>query len=138
MFTSRQVRSAICAAGTASLLGLGLGLSANALAEIKVDPCAAQAKVLSQTQTEQGIDLEVEITVADCKGTCTGSIEYSMVFTDANDNAIQWQKTGTWDWRSVDAPFTLKLHEKPLPNATFKEIKALKIGRCSCSTVISS
>lgn len=128
-------RSAIVSASTTLLL---LGIGASAFAEVKVDPCRAEAKVLSSQQTAAGVDLEVEITVGDCKGECTGSIEYTMLFKDAGDNVLQWQKTGTWDWRSVDAPFTLKLHVDALPNTTFEEIKALKIGRCSCSTVISS
>ena len=130
-----SLRSALSSASTALLL---LGLSAGVLAEVKVDPCRAEAKVLSSQQTAAGVDLDVEITVGDCQGVCTGSIEYTMLFKDGNDNVVQWQKTGSWDWRSVEAPFTLKLHVDTLPNSKFEEIKALKIGRCSCSTVISS
>ena len=123
---------------SALLSVLLLGAGSMAMAEVKVDPCRAEAKMLSQQQTAAGVDLEVEISIADCKGVCTGSIEYTMVFNDAGNNVVQWQKTGSWDWRSVDAPFTLKLHVDTLPNTTFKEVKALKIGRCSCSTVVSS
>jgi hypothetical protein len=102
--------------------------------QLKVDVCQGQTKILSQKESDTGVDIEVEVTVKDCKGQCTGTLEYAMVFVDANNNPIQWQLTGSWDWRAVDAPFTVKLHEKSLPNAKFKEVTSMKMGRCSCST----
>ncbi len=104
--------------------------------EVKLDVCQAKVEVLSQKQTGNNIDLEVQITVAGCDGSCTGTLEYALIFTDAGKNEIQWQMTGGWDWRNVKSPFTLKLHEKAPPNAQLKEVKSMKIGRCSCSTVV--
>lgn len=108
--------------------------SFNAASKLLVDVCRGEAKVLSQQQTEQGVQLEVEISVAGCDGVCTGTLEYALVFTDANGKDIQWFMTDSWDWRDVKAPFTLNLQQKALPGATLKEVRSMKVGRCSCST----
>lgn len=126
-----------------SLLG---GLAAVAQAQdntfavpspVVVDVCSGEVKVVSQQQNGSNVELEVEITVNGCDGVCTGTLEYGLVFTDASGNDIQWQLTDSWDWRDVKAPFTLKLQQQALPNAKLKEVRAMKIGRCSCSTVKS-
>ncbi len=103
--------------------------------QVKLDVCQGKVEVLSQKQTDQGIDLEVQITVAGCDGKCTGTLEYALLFVDAGKNEILWQLTDGWDWRSVTSSFTLKMHQKAPPNAQLKEVKSMKIGRCSCSTV---
>jgi hypothetical protein len=102
---------------------------------VVVDVCSGEVKVVSQQQNGSNVELEVEITVNGCDGVCTGTLEYGLVFTDASGNDIQWQLTDSWDWRDVKAPFTLKLQQQALPNAKLKEVRAMKIGRCSCSTV---
>ena len=103
--------------------------------QVKLDVCQGKIEILSQKQSDQGVDLEVQISVAGCDGMCTGTLEYALLFTDAAKNEILWQMTDGWDWRSVKSPFTLKLHQKAPPNAQLKEVKTMKLGRCSCSTV---
>lgn len=95
--------------------------------------CKGQINVLSQQQSDEGLDMEVEVTIEDCDGSCQGSIEYLLLFADANGNEIQWQLNETWSWRSLEGPFTLKLHHDTLPGSQLKEVRNLKIGRCSCS-----
>lgn len=104
---------------------------------VVVDVCSGEVKVVSQQQNGNNVELEVEIAIEGCDGVCTGTLEYGLVFTDASGNDIQWQLTDSWNWRDVKAPFTLKLQQKALPNATLKEVSAMKIGRCSCSTAKS-
>lgn len=122
----------------AALVALALNADAqesfNQASKLVVDVCRGEAKVLSQQPIEQGLQLEVEISVADCNGVCTGTLEYALVFTDANGKEIQWQMADNWDWRDVKAPFTMTLQNKTLPGATLKEVRSMKIGRCSCST----
>ncbi len=103
--------------------------------QVKLDVCQGKIEVLSQKQTDKGIDLEVQITVSGCDGSCTGTLEYALAFVDAGKNEIVWQMTDGWDWRSVKSPFTLKLHQQAPPNAQLKEVRSMKMGRCSCSTV---
>lgn len=123
---------------TAALVALAFNADAqesfNQASKLLVDVCRGEAKVLSQQQTEQGLQLEVEITVADCNGVCTGTLEYALVFTDTNGKEIQWQMADSWDWRDVKAPFTLTLQDKTLPGATLASVRSMKVGRCSCST----
>lgn len=102
--------------------------------QVNLGVCKGQIKVLSQEQTAAGLDLEVEVAIEDCKGSCQGSIEYLLLFTDAEGKDVQWQMNETWKWRSLDGPFTLQLHHDTLPGSTLKEIKNMKIGRCSCSS----
>lgn len=96
--------------------------------------CRGEINVLSQQQTPQSLDMEVQVTIADCDGNCEGSIEYMLVFTDANNNEIQWQMNKTWPWRKLDGPITLQLHHDILPGSTLKDVKNMKLGRCSCSS----
>ncbi|HTQ99026.1 MAG TPA: hypothetical protein VMH83_03510 [Candidatus Acidoferrum sp.] len=123
---------------------LGLTLTANAqekveykgTPQVKIDPsCQGQVKVLSQQQNAKGVDLKVEITVSGCDGKCIGSLEYMLVFTAADNREIQWQLSDGWEWRSVASPFTMDLHQSAPPDAKLKEVRSMKIGRCSCSTV---
>jgi len=122
-------------------LGLSLGTDAQEKVEfkgtpqIKLDVCQGKAQVLTQKQTDKGIDMEVQITVAGCGDTCTGTLEYALAFTDSNKSEILWQMADGWDWRTAPAPFTLKLHQQAPPNAQLKEVRSMKIGRCSSSTV---
>jgi hypothetical protein len=117
-----------------------LGVAGNSQAQpavhtLQVDLglCHGQLNVLSQQQTQNGLDMEVQVTIEDCNGRCKGSMEYMLVFTDADNREIQWQMNQTWDWRSLDGPFTLNFHHDTLPGSTLKEIKNMKLGRCSCS-----
>jgi hypothetical protein len=110
------------------------GLVLPAQAQLIADVCRGTATVVSQEQTAAGLDLAVEVTVEDCEGVCIGSLEYDLVFTDADANEIQWHMTETWDWRELDGPFTLNIHDDILPGTTLKEVKEMQIGRCSCST----
>lgn len=124
---------------TIALFTLGLSVDSSAqpavhTLQVTLGNCRGSMEVLSRQQTESGLDLEVEVAIEDCSGKCTGSIEYLLVFTDASNNDIQWQMNETWDWRALDGPFTLKLHHDTLPGSTLKEIKNMKLGRCSCSS----
>src|SRR5687768_3104886 len=110
------------------------GLMFPAQAQLIADVCRGTANVTSQQQTENGLELEVEVTVEGCEGVCIGSLEYDLLFTDADNHEIQWHMTEAWDWRELDGPFTLSIREKMLPGSTLKEIKSMQIGRCSCST----
>jgi hypothetical protein len=118
------------------LLGAALGVAAvmPAQAQLIADVCKGSTKILSQQQTEQGLDMEVEVTVEGCDGVCIGSLEYVLLFTDADNNEIKWHMTETWDWQDVQGPFTLNIHDNTLPGATLKEVQSMQIGRCSCST----
>lgn len=102
--------------------------------QVTLGVCRGPIEVLSQQVTEAGLDMEVRISIEDCTGSCTGSIEYMLVFTDANNNEVQWQMNETWPWRQLDGPFTLQLHHDMLPGTELKEVRNMKIGRCSCST----
>ncbi len=104
---------------------------------VVVDVCSGEVNVVSQQQNGNSVELEVEIAIKGCDGVCTGTLEYGLVFTDASGNDIQWQLTDSWNWRDVKAPFTLKLQQQALPGAKLKEVRAMKIGRCSCSTARS-
>ncbi len=130
----KSLRLGITAALAALTLHAYAQDSFNQASKLVVDVCRGEAKVLSQQQTEQGLQLEVEISVADCNGVCTGTLEYALVFTDANGKEIQWQMADNWDWRDVKAPFTMTLNDKTLPGATLAEVRSMKVGRCSCST----
>lgn len=126
------------------LLALGcLGLSFGSVAQekveykgtpqVKLDVCQGQVKVLSQQQNAKGVDLEVEVSIKGCEGPCIGSLEYSLVFLDASNTEVLWQMSDGWEWRPVTAPFTMKLHHDALPNGKLKEVRSMKLGRCSCS-----
>lgn len=129
---------------SAALLGLSLCATAQEKVEyrgtpqVKLDVCAGKVKVLSQSQNAKGVDLKVEVSVEGCTGKCIGSLEYSLVFSDANNSEILWQMSDGWEWRSVASPFTMDLHQGAPVNAKLKEVRAMKIGRCSCSTVAAS
>lgn len=134
---SKPLLSPATGAATALLL-LGVALGSHAqpavhTLQLDLDVCRGPIEVLSQRQTEKGLDLEVQVTIEDCTGSCNGSIEYQLVFTDANNNEIQWQMNKTWPWRKLDGPFTLNIHHDTLPGSVLKEIRNMKIGRCSCS-----
>lgn len=124
--TSRLLAVALC---------VGLGLPASAA--VLVNVCHGEARILSQAQTGTSIDMEVEVSVGDCVGECIGSLEYDLLFVDADNTETLWHMTENWNWRTLDGPFTLQLHDQALPNTTLKEVKAMKIGRCSCSTVLT-
>ena len=113
---------------------LCVSLSLPAQAQLVADVCRGTTRILSQQQTANGLDLAVEVTVEDCVGVCIGSLEYTLLFTDADNHEIQWHMTETWDWRELEGPFTLNIHDDTLPGATLKEVKSMQIGRCSCST----
>ena len=102
--------------------------------QLTLGVCRGEISVLSQQETEQALDMEVQVAIEDCDGSCQGSIEYMLVFTDANGNDIQWQMNQAWDWRRLDGPFTLQLHHDILPGSKLKEVKNMKLGRCSCSS----
>jgi hypothetical protein len=102
--------------------------------QVTLGVCRGPIEVLSQQVTANALDMEVQVSIEDCTGSCTGSIEYLLVFTDANNNEVQWQMNETWPWRELDGPFTLKLHHDILPGSQLKEVRNMKIGRCSCST----
>ncbi|HEY0961477.1 MAG TPA: hypothetical protein VGE69_03890 [Pseudomonadales bacterium] len=112
----------------------GVAFTLQAQAQLIADVCRGSATVLSQQQTENGLDLQVEVTIEDCNGVCIGSLEYKLLFTDADDNEIQWHMTESWDWRELDGPFTLSIQEAMPPGAQLKEVQEMRIGRCSCST----
>lgn len=114
---------------------LCLGLTLPALAEVWVNVCHGEARILSQQQTGTDINLDVEVNITDCNGVCIGSLEYDLLFVDTDNKEIKWHMTETWDWREMEAgPFTLSLHQQALPNTTLKEVNAMSIGRCSCSS----
>ena len=110
------------------------GLALPAHAQLIADVCRGTTRILAQEQVESGVNLEVEVTIEGCDGVCIGSIEYDLLFVDAEDQEIQWHLTETWDWRELDGPFTLSIEEQILPGTTLKEVKEMQIGRCSCST----
>lgn len=112
----------------------GVAFTLQAQAQLIADVCRGSANVLSQQQTENGLDLQVEVTIEDCNGVCIGSLEYKLLFTDADDNEIQWHMTESWDWRELDGPFALSIQEAMPPGAQLKEVQEMRIGRCSCST----
>lgn len=118
------------------LLGAVLcaSLAVAAQAQLIADVCRGAARVLSQQQSGDGIDLEVEVTVEDCEGVCIGSLEYKLLFTDADGNEIQWHMTESWNWREFDGPFTLAIRETAPKGAQLQEVTEMRIGRCSCST----
>jgi hypothetical protein len=118
------------------LLGAVLCVAAvlPAQAQLVADVCKGSTRIVSQEQTETGLDMAVEVTVEGCDGVCIGSIEYVLLFTDADNNEIKWHMTETWDWQDVHGPFTLNIHDNTLPGAQLKEVQAMQIGRCSCST----
>jgi hypothetical protein len=118
-------------------VALCLGLSVQAHAQLRADVCRGTTNVVSQQQTEMGVDLEVEVTIEDCDGVCIGSLEYDLVWVDADANETLWHMTENWDWRELDGAFTLSIHDDALPGAQLKEVKGMRIGRCSCSTVIT-
>jgi hypothetical protein len=118
-------------------VALCLGLSAQVYAQLRADVCRGQTKVLAQQQTEMGVDLEVEVTIEDCDGVCVGAIEYELLWVDADNTETLWHLTETWDWRDLDGAFTLSIHDDALPGAQLKEVKNVRIGRCSCSTRIT-
>ena len=105
-----------------------------AQAQLVADVCRGDTKVVSQQQTERGLDLQVEVNIEDCNGVCIGSLEFKLLFTDAGGNEIQWHMTESWDWRELDGPFTLAIQEDMPPGAQLKDIAEMRIGRCSCST----
>ena len=117
---------------------LGIALCASIAlpvqAQLIADVCRGSASVVSQQQTANGLELEVEVTIEDCAGVCIGSLEYELLFVDADNHEIQWHMTEAWDWREVDGPFTLSIRENMLPGSTLKDITEMQIGRCSCST----
>ncbi len=119
----------------ATVLGLGFGLTLPAQAEVWVNVCHGEARILSQQQTGTDITMEVEVNIADCNGVCIGSLEYDLLLVDADAKEIKWHMTETWEWREMEAgTFTLSLQQQALPNTTLKEVNAMEIGRCSCST----
>jgi hypothetical protein len=105
-----------------------------AQAQLIADVCKGSTRILSQQQTENGLDMDVEVTVDGCDGVCIGSLEYVLLFTDADANEVKWHMTETWNWRDVHGPFTLNIHDDTLPGAQLKEVHRMQIGRCSCST----
>lgn len=105
-----------------------------AQAQLVDSVCRGSVNVVSQQQAGDGVDLQVEVNIEDCDGVCIGSLEYKLLFTDAGDNEIQWHMTEHWNWRELDGPFTLTIHEDMLPGAQLKDIQEMRIGRCSCST----
>ena len=113
---------------------LCIALVAPANAQLIADVCRGSATIVSQQQTDMGIDLEVEVTIEDCNGVCIGSIEYDLLFVDADNQEVQWHMTESWNWRELDGPFTLSIHDDALPGAQLEEVKEMQIGRCSCST----
>lgn len=124
------IRSAMRILGAAA----GIALVLPAQAQLIDSVCRGSVNVVSQQQTDKGLDLEVEVDIEDCDGVCIGSLEYKLLFTDAANNEIQWHMTEHWNWREVEGPFTLAIHEDMLPGARFKEVQEMRIGRCSCST----
>lgn len=118
------------------LLGAALCVVAvlPAQAQLIADVCKGSTRILSQQQTDKGLDMEVEVTVEGCIGVCIGSLEYVLLFTDADGSEVKWHMTETWNWRDVTGPFTLSIHDDTLPGAQLKEVQSMQIGRCSCST----
>jgi hypothetical protein len=118
------------------LLGAALCAAAvlPAQAQLIADVCKGSTKILSQQQTEKGLDMQVEVTIEGCDGVCIGSLEYVLLFLDADNNEVKWHMTETWNWRDVKGPFTLDIHDDTLPGAQLKEVQSMQIGRCSCST----
>jgi hypothetical protein len=115
---------------------LWLFLSATALAQnpaSPVNPCRGSLKLLSSQQENATVTLEIEVTVADCKGSCLGSVEYTLHFADADGQKIQWFLTESWNWQTVTEPFTLKISKAASANATLTAVAELAIGRCSCA-----
>jgi len=115
---------------------LWLFLSATTLAQnpaSPVNPCRGSLKLLSSQQEGATVTLEIEVTVADCKGSCLGSVEYTLHFDDADGQKIQWFLTESWNWQTVTAPFTLKISKAAPANATLSAVPELAIGRCSCA-----
>jgi hypothetical protein len=99
-----------------------------------LDLCRGKAEVRSQQQQGHQVALEVEVSVADCEGVCTGSLEYSLRLTDADNRESIVHLTENWRWREVQAPFTLNLAPQVSPGFTLQEVVSMQIGRCSCST----
>jgi hypothetical protein len=102
---------------------------------VRADVCSGMANVLSQQQDGTRVSLEVEVTIEGCDDTCIGSLEYELVLVDADNNETQWRMTENWDWKRLDGPFTLSLAEQILPNTQLKEVKGMRVGRCSCAIV---
>ena len=110
------------------------GFALQGQAALLVNVCHGEAQVLSQRQTDTGVDLDVEVSIGDCDGECIGSLEYDLLFVAADNTETLWHLTEHWNWRSLEGPFTLQIHQQALPNAQLKEVKNMKLGRCSCST----
>jgi hypothetical protein len=126
----KSLRMALVAACTATALQAHAQL-------IRADVCTGTASVLSQNQDGMKLTLEVEVTIEGCDDTCIGSLEYDLVFVDAEENETQWRMTENWDWRQLDGPFTLSMEQQALPNTQLKEVKGMRVGRCSCATVLT-
>jgi hypothetical protein len=125
-----RIRRAMRILGAAA----GIALVLPAQAQLVDSVCHGSANVLSQQQSGNSVELQVEVNIEDCEGVCIGSLEYKLLFTDAADNEIQWHMTEHWNWHELDGAFTLTINEDILPGATLKEIQEMRIGRCSCST----
>jgi hypothetical protein len=124
------IRSAMRILGAAA----GIALVLPAHAQLVDSLCHGDVKVVSQQQTGNQVNLQVEVAIEDCTGVCIGSLEYKLLFTDAANNEIQWHMTEHWNWREADGAFTVAISEDILPGATLKEVQEMRIGRCSCST----
>ncbi len=122
----------------ALLAGAGLCCAAAAMAQttttVILDVCRGKAEVKSQQQEGANLALEVEVSVTGCDGVCTGSLEYTLRLADAEQRETVVHLTENWDWRDVQAPFTLSVTPDIAPGLVLQEVVNMQIGRCSCST----
>ena len=123
---------------------LALGLAGNSLAQelppnplapgITVNPCRGDLTVSTPQQTGIDVEFVINVTITDCEGSCTGTLEYTLLLLDANGINLEWHMTESWDWRQVTEPFTVQVQHQLPAGAQLQEVQSAQIGRCSCAT----
>ncbi|MGA0806831.1 MAG: hypothetical protein ACO3PV_10015 [Pseudohongiellaceae bacterium] len=99
-----------------------------------VDVCRGKASVTGQQQDGNDVKLDVEVAITGCDGVCTGSLEYVLRMTAADNRETMVHLTENWHWREVKEPFTLAVTPDVAPGLVLQEVVSMQIGRCSCST----
>jgi hypothetical protein len=131
MTASRKtLRTLLASAG----LTCALVAQAQTTTTVILDVCRGKAVVTEQQQDAAGLRLAVEVTVENCDGVCTGSLEYSLRLQDADGRQNVTHLTENWHWQDVGGPFTLEFAPDIAPGLQLQEVVSMQIGRCSCST----
>lgn len=131
MTVSRKSFSALLAAAS---LCCAAGVFAQTTTTVILDVCRGKANVTAQEQEGDTLKLDVEVSVEGCDGVCTGSLEYVLRMSDAENRETVVHLTENWHWREVKEPFTLALQPDIAPGLVLQEVVSMQIGRCSCST----